>query len=156
MRKLKLYLETSAWNFYYAEDAPEKQAITRQFFARLPNYEIFISELVHKEIARAKPERKRILSNLIEQHHPADLIINEAVLTLAASYRNKGVLPVKAVNDSIHAAIATVYEMDALISWNLRHLANLNRMQKINEVNLIQGYSRNLELITPVEVADAI
>jgi len=32
MKKLKLYLDTSVWNFYYADDAPEKMELTRQFF----------------------------------------------------------------------------------------------------------------------------
>jgi hypothetical protein len=32
LRKLKLYIETSVWNFYFADDAPEKKEITREFF----------------------------------------------------------------------------------------------------------------------------
>ncbi len=35
MKKLKLYIETSAWNFVFAEDAPEKMAITKDFFMAL-------------------------------------------------------------------------------------------------------------------------
>jgi hypothetical protein len=59
-------------------------------------------------------------------------------------------LPARAVADSKHAAVATVYELDALISWNLKHLANLRKMEKINGINLIEGYSKRLELITPM------
>jgi hypothetical protein len=62
------------------------------------------------------------------------------------------VLPRSAEADATHAAVATVYELDALISWNLRHLANLNKMSKINAVNLACGYTKKLELITPLEV----
>jgi len=54
--------------------------------------------------------------------------------------------------DAIHAAVATVYELEALISWNLRHLANFNKMAKINAVHLACGYTKKLELITPLEV----
>jgi len=50
--------------------------------------------------------------------------------------------------------VASVYELDALISWNLKHLANLRKMEKINGVNLIEGYSKRLELITPMEVSN--
>jgi len=32
MRKLKLYLDTSVWNFFFADDAPEKRDITKEFF----------------------------------------------------------------------------------------------------------------------------
>ena len=44
--------------------------------------------------------------------------------------------------------------MDALISWNLKHLANFRRMEMINGINLKQGYGKRLELITPMEVSD--
>ncbi|HPZ10241.1 MAG TPA: hypothetical protein PL110_19280 [Candidatus Eremiobacteraeota bacterium] len=32
MRKLKLYLDTSVINFLFADDAPEKQRVTQEFF----------------------------------------------------------------------------------------------------------------------------
>ena len=34
-QKLKLYLETSVWNFIYADDAPEKRDAARAFFDEL-------------------------------------------------------------------------------------------------------------------------
>jgi len=43
----------------------------------------------------------------------------------------------------IHAALATVYGIDVLISWNLKHLANLSRMRKINGVKLISILKNN-------------
>ncbi|MFH1824054.1 MAG: hypothetical protein ABH873_02355 [Candidatus Firestonebacteria bacterium] len=52
MRKLKLYLDTSVWNFFFADDAPEKRDITKIFFSSIKEniYEIFISEVVIREI----------------------------------------------------------------------------------------------------------
>ena len=35
MRKLRLYLETSIWNFYFADDAPEKRDITKEFLENI-------------------------------------------------------------------------------------------------------------------------
>lgn len=32
MKKLQLYIETSVWNFYFADDSPEKKEYTIQFF----------------------------------------------------------------------------------------------------------------------------
>lgn len=43
--------------------------------------------------------------------------------------------------------------MDALVSWNNRHLANLPKMERINSVNLKEGYTKHLEIITPMEVS---
>ncbi len=43
MRKPKLYIETSVWNFYFADDAPEKKETTLKFYERVEkcDYEIF-------------------------------------------------------------------------------------------------------------------
>lgn len=40
MKKLKIYLDTSVISFVYASDAPEKQNVTKEFFAQyLDKYE---------------------------------------------------------------------------------------------------------------------
>jgi predicted nucleic acid-binding protein len=154
MRKLKLYLETSVWNFCFAEDAPEKQAATLQFFEQVKHgaYDIFVSDVVFREIANASGTRKQLLLQLLTECQHEELEINEAVLQLTSQYLTQGALPMTAKADATHAAVATVYELDALISWNLKHLANLKRMEKINGVNLIAGYAKKLELVTPLEV----
>ncbi|MBC8181129.1 hypothetical protein H8E88_08395 [candidate division KSB1 bacterium] len=156
MRKLKLYLETSVWNFYFADDAPEKKEVTLQFFEKVENgeFDIYISDIVFREIARAPQEKEALLLNLIEKYKPKELEVNEEVLELAQKYIKEAALPERAIDVSRHVAVATVYEIDALISWNLKHLANLRRMERINGVNLKEGYSKRLEIVTPMEVSN--
>jgi predicted nucleic acid-binding protein len=81
-KPIKLYLETSAWNFYFADDAPEKQAATLSFFEQVKQgaYEIFISDIVLKEIAKASTPKSQLLFNLIKEYQPYKLEINQAVL----------------------------------------------------------------------------
>lgn len=155
-KRPRLYLETSVWNFHFANDAPEKMKITLSFFNEIKNgeYEIFISDTVIEEISRADEEKKKLLLTLIKEHNPKRLIINEDVAALAEKYISEKALPQDKIEDAIHAAVATIYEMDALISWNLRHLANLKKMEMINGINMKEGYFKRLELITPMEVSD--
>ena len=63
MRKLKLYLETSVWNFCFAEDAPEKQAATLQFLERVKQeaYDILVSDVVFREFDQAAEEKRELL-----------------------------------------------------------------------------------------------
>ncbi|MEW6187094.1 MAG: hypothetical protein AB1585_15280 [Thermodesulfobacteriota bacterium] len=58
MKRLQLYLETSVWNFYFADDAPEKKQITIAFFEKVKQgeYDIFISDAVITEIEKATAE----------------------------------------------------------------------------------------------------
>ncbi len=103
-------------------------------------------------MTRATANKRELLFHLMVEYHPSKLAISDAVLELANQYLTQGVLPKSASADATHAAVATVYELDALISWNLKHLANLNKMAKINGVNSLAGYAKKLELITPLEV----
>ncbi len=53
MKIPKVYLDTSVINFLFAEDAPEKQEITIEFFNEYINrnlYGVFISPVVVDEI----------------------------------------------------------------------------------------------------------
>lgn len=156
MKRPQLYLETSVWNFYFANDAPEKREVTLTFFEKIKQgeYEIFISDIVIEEIGRADDNKRRSLLNIIVEYNPVRLMINEEVAELAQKYISEGVLPLSKIDDAMHAAVATVFEMDALISWNLKHLSNLKKMELINGINMKEGYSKRLELITPMEVSD--
>ena len=157
MKKLRLYLETSVWNFCFADDAPEKKDITLKFFDEIESedYEIFVSDVVFREIENADYEKRQLLLEIINQYNPERLITNTEVIELSETYILNDILQPKSIDDAIHAAIATVYKMDALISWNLKHLANFRKMEQINSVNKNHGYFKRLELLTPMEVSNA-
>ena len=156
MRKLKLYLDTSVWNFYYADDAPEKKEITRQFFENLKAgyYQIYSSAVVIQEIENADEKTRSELSVLLEEYKPIMLEVDDEIDELAGIYINGGIVPERKWDDALHIAIATVNEMDGLVSWNYRHLANLNKKEKVRAVNIMHGYLKELEMITPMEVID--
>lgn len=62
-------------------------------------------------------------------------------------------MPEKKGDDALHVAIATVAEMDALVTWNFQHLANLRKTELFHSVNLEKGYFKKLEIVTPMEVS---
>lgn len=53
--------------------------------------------------------------------------------------------------DAQHIAIATVARVDVLVSWNFKHIVNLQRIHGYNSVNLRYGYPM-IEIRTPREV----
>ena len=155
MRKLKLYVDTSVWNFYFADDAPEKRDVTKEFFdlVQQGRYEVFISEVVIKEINDAPEPKKAQLGGLIKDCPVVELEITEPVDELAKSYMAKGILPAKKEDDALHVAMATVAEMDALVTWNFQHLANLRKVELFHSASLEMGYFKKLEIVTPMEVS---
>ena len=155
-KRLKLYLETSVWNFIFADDAPEKQEITRKFFTELrkEQYEIYISELVMVEIADTPQEEKRNrLEDLIREYQPVRVELNKAVEVLSRKYIEAQIVPRKVQEDAIHIAYATAAHLNAIVSWNLKHIVKLKTKLAENRINQSLGY-KEIELVTPEEVIE--
>ena len=153
MKRLKLYIETSVWNFLFATDAVDKMLETKRFFQEINphEYELFISELVIEEISNAPEPLRSGLFGAIADHEPEKLEVTSEIRDLAAKYAASGLVPPKAYNDLVHLAAATVNNMDFLVSWNLAHIVRIKTKIGINAVNAVEGY-REMNICTVAEV----
>jgi hypothetical protein len=52
-------------------------------------------------------------------------------------------VPSDVSGDALHLAVACVHEVDFLLTWNIRHLANPNKLDHLTVIN------RRLGLLTP-------
>lgn len=156
MKKLRIYLDTSVINFLFADDAPDFMRITREFFERYAQrYELFVSDVVLMEVSRDPDERHRAL--LMDALHgmPVTMLTaadNLFIRRLADRYMAQGVIPANKEADALHVACASLHGMDILLSWNFKHLANVNKEAKIAEVNRKLGHAGTLRLLSPLEV----
>ena len=158
MKKLRIYLDTSVINFVFADDAPDFRRVTVEFFERYAErYELYVSEIVLLEIDRTNNDahRDRLLE-VIRTHAISVLAFDprDEIICLAEAYRKQGAIPKAKEEDALHVAHATVHEMDILLSWNFKHLANVRREARIDAVNKEQGYWRALRVVSPLEVED--
>lgn len=55
------------------------------------------------------------------------------------------------INDMLHIALATISEVDVLVSWNFKHIVRLDKIRLFNAVNIEQGY-KPLTIYSPREV----
>ena len=157
MKKIKIYLDTSVINFLYADDVPELKKVTEEFFAYVKEgkrYDIYISNIVINEINKTDDLTKRHkLLSIIELYKLTKLPNNRDVEIsgLAEMYLDKGVIPRSKIEDALHIAYAAVFEMDLLLSWNFKHLANIKREREVLLVNMENGYNYPLRIVTPME-----
>ena len=70
---------------------------------------------------------------------------------LAQKYLDDNIVSENCRGDALHIAIATVIGVDVLVSWNFKHIVNLNKIKLFNSVNFREGYNM-LEIRTPREV----
>ena len=148
--KLRLYLDTTIPSYVFATDAPERMEITRRFI-RLGhlNHEMIISDVVVREISRASEPKRSLLFEVVK----GMLILSSSTQSddLAKAYIQAGALPRGSMEDAMHVAIATLHQIDALVSWNFGHLVNIRRKRAIGAVNTKRGLPQ-IEILSPEEV----
>jgi hypothetical protein len=77
--------------------------------------------------------------------------ITAPVVDLVAAYDARKILAARYIADMRHIALATVAGVDALVSWNFRHIVRLEKIRLFNAVNVELGY-RALNILSPREV----
>lgn len=77
--------------------------------------------------------------------------LTEPAIELANEFLKQSNLPPKASNDALHIALATIYGLDYLLTWNCKHMANAQIQRKLAQISSELGY--NLPVIcTPYEL----
>lgn len=151
MTKAKVYLDTTIPSAYYDERAPERQRLTRQFWAeRLSAFDAVISTIVLAEIRAAPAAEKRAKMEQFVSSFKV-LEFDAEADGLAQEYVRRGILPEKYVSDANHVAIAVVNGVGYFVSWNFAHLVKVSTRREVNLVNALTGYQQ-IEIIAPPEL----
>ncbi len=109
-----------------------------------------ISDLTDLEVRRAPPWVGEILDRINGSSIEHVGFVDEA-RDLAQKYVDAGALGNSNLLDAQHIATATVSRVDVLVSWNFKHIVNLQRIRMFNSVNVKLGYPM-IEIRTPQEV----
>lgn len=155
MKQTSLYLDTSILNFFFEERDLEKANSTKELFreVHLGRFIASISELVLREIGDASDVKKKLLLSLVSTYQPKILKVTSECLKLMEKYMENKIFPVKYRDDALHIAIASVYDMDVVISWNMEHMVKLRTRREVRAVNILEGY-KEIEICTPLEVIE--
>jgi hypothetical protein len=110
----------------------------------------FLTSVVTADELGEAPHRVREL--LATGFAPENILnITDEMEQLAAAYRTQAVLTPKYSDDARHVAVCTIARIDYLVSWNFRHLVNVQRENAFNAVNLLRGYP-SVRIVNPLEL----
>ena len=76
---------------------------------------------------------------------------NKKIRDLARVYIERGVFSERYVDDALHVAITTFYEISYLVSWNFEHLVKVKTRKWVNSVNTLEGFTE-IEIVSPQEL----
>jgi len=149
MRELRVYVDTSVFGGTQDEEFAEPSL---RFFDRVRKGEftVVVSQVSLDELHLAPPAVRGVLDGLADEAVETAAIADD-VRTLAAAYVAAGALGEASEEDALHVAAATIARVDLLVSWNFRHIVNLQRIRMFNSVNLAAGYGL-IDVRSPLEV----
>lgn len=147
----RLYLDISVFGGYFE---PEFELWIKILFDKIfqGDYKIILSRLTDIELAAA-PEKVKILATSLPETAIEFINISDSAIELAERYIRESVVGRTSRADCIHIALATLHNADILVSWNFKHIVNVNRIRSYNSVNYKFGH-KILEIRTPREIIE--
>lgn len=149
MKALRVYLDTSVIGGCFDEEFERwSNALVQDF--RVGRFRPVLSEVTAAEVLAAPGSVQALYAELLDLG--ADVLrVTAETLDVRAMYSRKGILGRRYENDLLHIAIATVGEVDVVVSWNFKHIVRLDKIRLFNAVNIEQGY-KALTIYSPREV----
>lgn len=150
---MRIYIESTIPSYVVARPARDllqaaRQQLTRDWWdLQREQHELFSSQIVLDEIASGEDatakQRLAVMAGIpLVRVTAAAEMLTERIL-------ESGVLPAKADRDAAHIALAKAYEMDILLSWNCRHIANAFIQSRLRRLAEAAGFI--LPVICPPE-----
>jgi|SRR5690606_34705986 len=149
MKMQRIYIDTSVFGGYFDSEFEE---FTIPLFNRIKNGEftILFSAVTQEELELAPVMVKELVIDL-RLDQTEFLEINDESVELALEYISEKVVGKTSYADCLHIALATINRADLLISWNFKHIVNIERIRGYNSINIKNGY-KQLEIRSPREL----
>ena len=125
--KLKIYIETSVISYLTARPSKNiliaaHQVSTLDFWNCINDYEVFISDIVIQEVSKGDKTQAKQWNQIIASFPVLE--IDDEVKEIAQTFLNSKVIPEKCPEDALHIAVAAANGMDAIVTWNFKHINN--------------------------------
>lgn len=147
--KRRVYIDTSVVGGQFdtafsADTVPFFAAVSKGLFL------LIVSDLLEAELLRAPQHVKDFLTTIPSQQIERIRLTPEAG-ELADQYIKAKVVGQTSRADCQHIAMATLAKADILVSWNFKHIVNLDKIRGYNGINYQLGHDM-IEIRTPKEI----
>ena len=155
--KPRVYIESTVISYLVARPSNNPILASRQRASQqmwedyADRFEFVISPIVRDEIQRgdviAAQQRLEMVSSLtvLEILPEVDVLVQKLLDT--------GAVPGNSEPDAQHIAVATVYGVEYLVSWNHKHIVNEHKREHINQVCQAAGF-QPITICTPIELME--
>ena len=150
-----VYIETTIISYLISRPSRDllvaaHQQITEEWWTNRRNeFECYVSQVVIDEVSVGNPEMVQKRMEIISDFDILE--VNEESELLTKRILADGAIPPREVRDAAHIAVTSVNNVDYLLTWNCKHLANAQIIRRISVVCNKQGYNMPV-ICTPEEL----
>lgn len=148
---MRIYVDTSVFGGCFD---PEFHVWSNRlfYFFKIGQYIAVISDVSEFELKFAPEHIRQILIEIPKPYLEIAKLTEEA-RQLSQHYIKEKIVTKKSLADTQHIAVATIQQVDLLVSWNFKHIVNYDKIRLYNAVNLKYGY-KILEIRNPRDLTD--
>jgi hypothetical protein len=148
---MRIYVDTSVFGGCFD---PEFEIWSNRLidFFKIGKYTAVISQVSEFELKFAPRHIRQILTGIPDKNLEVAKLTDEA-RQLSEHYLKEKIVTKKSLADTQRIAVATVQQVDLLVSWNFKHIVNFDKIRLYNAGNLKYGY-RVLEIRNPRDLTD--
>lgn len=150
-----VYLETTIISYLVSRPSRDllvaaHQQTTHEWWTYRKNeFDCFVSQVVFDEVSAGDPEMAERRIELIQDFQALE--VTEAAESVTMTILSQGAMPPSEIRDAAHIAVAAVNNVDYLLTWNCKHLANAQIIRKISIICNAHNYNMPV-ICTPEEL----
>jgi len=150
-----VYIETTILSYLVSRPSRDiivaaRQELTREWWKHSrPGFDCVLSQIVLDEVSAGDPVHAA--KRLEEACSLAALAVNQSCLDLAQLYLERGYVPKSEIRDALHIAVAVIWKVDYLLTWNCKHIANAHALRQLRKFSENQGHEFP-QVCTPEEL----
>ncbi|MEA1972161.1 MAG: type II toxin-antitoxin system VapC family toxin [Candidatus Cloacimonadota bacterium] len=149
MKKQRIYVDTSVIGGCFDKEFEKwSNGLFRDFEEQ--SFLPVISTVTDIEISKA-PQYVQDKYLELKSNNAEVLQVDKEIEELASMYIKRKIVSKKFIDDATHIALATVANVDLLVSWNFKHIVHFEKIRLFNSVNLELGYGK-INIYSPREV----
>ena len=150
-----IYIETTIPSLYVARPSAQLVEAARQQLTKIwwdehrSTYDLVCSQTVIDECARGDTLMADLRLAVLDSIPLLEL--SDEIIAIAQDLVSRQVIPTKAADDALHIAVASVHEVDYLLTWNCKHIANPHNWRRISDCLSTHGYRASV-ICTPEDL----
>jgi predicted nucleic acid-binding protein len=155
MKVQRIYLETTIFNYLFEPERDAHQSTVDLFREiRGGKFDAYTSAYVFDELSAASEPKRSQMLGTIPQYKIKVLETDTEAERLANEYVKECAIPKTHLLDATHIALASIKEMDIIISLNFKHINKRKTEILTVAINKKNGYNKEIAICSPMEVIE--